>query len=524
MNARPVIIGSGIGGLAAALELAAAGTCPIVIEKEARVGGKMAPVTIGETEMDGGPTVLTMAWVFRELFEAAGTRLEDHITLEPALRLARHFWEDGTRLDLFADLERSRDAIQDFAGPGAADGFTRYQSYARQIYQDVEDVFIRSPKPTAWRVFRKLGLSAVPRLMRIDARRSMWRALGDFFEDPRLRQLFGRYATYAGNNPFHAPATFNLIAHVEQQGVWRIKGGMGALAQSLRRLIESLGGEFRLGRAVDNILIRKNQVTAIGLDDGQSLQTSICVFNGDISALGQGLLGSHLAQRSLVTPARERSLSAMTWCAQARVGDFPLIHHNVFFSKDYAEEFKEIETQGRSPQDPTVYVCAQDRADVDGPVLDEGERLLILVNAPALADVNPLQSSEIDGCRDGAYQKMARMGLELKVQSTVHRGPREWDALFPGTGGAIYGKAARTWNATLKRSGSTCNVSGLYLAGGSIHPGAGVPMAALSGRMAASQVLDDYPSIRRSRPAVTCGGTSMPSATTDSTRSRSSPS
>ena len=162
MTNRPVIIGAGIGGLCAALDLAIRGYRPIVLEKGCRIGGKMDPVVVGDTEVDGGPTVLTMTWVFEELFARAGARLDDYVHLSPAKRLARHFWPDTSQLDLFSDFDRSREAIKAFAGAKEADGFVRYHQYAREIFNNVDDVFIRAPKPTPWGVMKTLGVRAIP--------------------------------------------------------------------------------------------------------------------------------------------------------------------------------------------------------------------------------------------------------------------------------------------------------------------------------------------------------------------------
>ena len=282
----------------------------------------------------------------------------------------------------------------------------------------------------------RLGLKAVPKLMRIDAQRSMWRALETYFRDERLRQLFGRYATYSGNNPFMTPATFNLIAHVEQLGVWRVAGGMHALAQALANLIEQHGGDIMLNTQVNEIEIHQKAVRAIHLADGQRLETSTLIFNGDVSALGAGLLGQDLKKHQRETPVKDRSLSAVTFCCHARVGTFPLIHHNVFFSTNYAHEFAQIEKQQAVPDEPTVYICAQDREDEE--VERDHDRLLILVNAPATGDVDILKDADLAEIETRTKTYLARMGLSLSMENVVRRGPTQWHQLFPGSGGAIY--------------------------------------------------------------------------------------
>ncbi len=194
---------------------------------------------------------------------------------------------------------------------------------------------------------------------------------------------------------------------------------------------------------------------------------------------------------------------------------WPLVRHNVCFSRDYEAEFADL-AAGRLPAEPTVYICAQDRDDAAGAEPAGPQRLLILVNAPPLGDAGRFQSPEIDACRHATLQLLRRCGLDLTLapSATTVTTPNEFAARFPGTHGAIYGSATRGWTDSLKRHGARTKLAGLYLAGGSVHPGAGVPMATLSGRHAASSVLADLASTGRWRPAATAGGTSTRSATT----------
>ncbi|MCA9538940.1 MAG: phytoene desaturase [Myxococcales bacterium] len=511
------VVGAGVGGLCAALDLVGAGHDVMLFERAAAVGGKMHRVAAGGRAVDGGPTVLTMRDVFDGLFADAGADLSERVRLEPARHLARHAWPDGGRLDLHADPGASRRAIRAFAGEADAAGFDRFIAYARALHADVEDVFIRAQRPTAWRVLQQLGLRALPRLLRIDARRTMWQSLGDFFRDPRLRQLFGRYATYAGLDPFQAPATFNLIAWVEQAGVWRVGGGLSALAEALADLFIERGGMLRCGEGIATLRVQNGRVTGVTTERGEAVSCEAVVFNGDAQALAAGLLGE--AARAAVEPSAPaaRSLSALTFCTTTATQGFPLLHHNVFFSTDSAAEFRALFADRRLPDEPTVYVCAQDRGDDDAARAED--RLLLLVNAPATGVGPPLTEEEIEACAERTLDLLSRCGLLLRWDAarTVRTTPADWSARFPGSGGALYGPAAHAWNATLRRPGARSRLPGLYLAGGSVHPGAGVPMAALSGRMAAAQLVADQPSTRRSRPVAMPGGTWTRSATTAAT-------
>ncbi len=262
---RPVVVvGAGVGGLAAAVSLAARGVPTLVLERAPAPGGKMREVQIGTARLDAGPTVFTMRWVFDDLLAAAGERLDDHLRLRPAQVLARHAWQGGPRLDLYADIERSAEAIGGFAGAAEARRFRQFAARARRIYATLEWPFIRSPRcPHPLALLRRTGWRRLPDLWSIRPFESLWSALGEYFHDPRLRQLFGRYATYCGSSPWQAPATLMLVAHVELDGVWLIDGGMHGLARALERVARARGALFRYGSHVTRLDVRGGAVSAV---------------------------------------------------------------------------------------------------------------------------------------------------------------------------------------------------------------------------------------------------------------------
>lgn len=501
---RAIVVGAGVGGLAAALELRIQGFEVQVFERASHPGGKLRQAHVAGQKIDAGPTVLTMRWVFEELFAAAGADLAEWVELERAEVLARHVWPDGSRLDLFTDLERNAEAIEAFAGRKEADGYRRFSSYARRIYELVEAPFLRSERPGFASMVAATGLGAA---RAIDPLRTMWKALGGFFTDPRLQQLFGRYATYVGSSPFRAPATLNLISHVEQTGVDRVRGGMFALGTALCALAESRGAIVHLGAPVAELEIERGAVRAVRLASGERHEADVVVLNADVAALASGAFGAGAARAVDASVLDEaRSLSAITWAASASVSGFPLLRHNVFFSSDYRVENSVLFERRALPEEPTVYVCAQDRGDhpLDGAA---PERLLILVNAPAGA--RALKLEEIERCEDTTFSQLERCGLKLHGMTAERSTPADFAERFPATQGAIYGAAAHGWTAALKRPAARTRLSNLYLAGGSVHPGPGVPMAALSGRIAARRAAADHGSTSRSRKTVTVGGTSM---------------
>ena len=513
---RVVVIGAGIGGLVSAALLAARGCDVTVLEAAASPGGKLRSVMAAGDAIDGGPTVFTMRDVFVEIFAACGADLDDHLTMRSATTLARHAWGNAggnERLDLFADPQASEAAIGDFAGASAARGYRAFRTEARRIFMALDRPFLRrtntDPLTLGWR----MGLRGFRDYCTLRPYTSLWQALGGYFEDPRLRQLFGRYATYCGSSPFKCPATLMLIAHVEASGVWLIDGGMHRLAVALESLGRMNGVRFRYGTPVREILVERGRAAGVTLPDGERVAATAVVCNADPAAISDGFFGTAAARATARVPQKRRSLGAMVWTGRANVAGFPLVRHNVFFSGDYPAEFAALGA-GRLADAPSVYICAQDRdAATQEPTANGGERLQIIVNAPPIGD--GFTQAEIETCTTHMLDRVSAAGLTLELSpETILTTPAGFESLCPSTGGALYGPASHGWAASFRRQGSRTRIPGLYCAGGSTHPGAGVPMAALSGRLAAECLLKDRASTWRSRQMATPGGTSTRPAQT----------
>ena len=515
---RIIVVGAGMGGLAAAICLAASGHAVTVLESAPGPGGKMRTFPSASGPVDAGPTVLTLKPVFESLFALNGERLQDHLTLLAQDILARHWWPDGTRLDLTPDRGANAEAIRAAFGKAEAEAFLRFDARAEALYSAFDAPVMRAPRPDLAGILRAtLSRPAIWPALLPGLTLTHW--LGMQFRDPRLVQLFARYATYVGGIPDRSPAVLGLIWRAEAAGVWAVQGGMHRLALALHALAERMGVEFRFSTMATRIVRQSGRVSGVQMADGRTLPCAACLFNGDPAALVDGLMGDAAAHALPRTATHPRSLSAHVWhFAATPQGETAadLIHHNVFFTEDPQAEFGPIR-QGAMPHAPTVYLCAEDRAA--GPAMGR-ERFEIILNAPA--GLAP-QKDEAARCRMTTFDRLARFGLDFDPipDPSNLTTPDLLARRFPASQGAIYGLSPQGPTATFRRPGPRTALPGLYLAGGGAHPGAGVPMATLSGKHAAEAILQDLTSGSMSAPTAMRGGMSTASRMTGRARSRS---
>ncbi|MEL6169406.1 MAG: 1-hydroxycarotenoid 3,4-desaturase CrtD [Pseudomonadota bacterium] len=512
---KVVVIGAGMGGLAAAMRLAHAGFDVTIADRNPWAGGKMRTVPSAAGPIDAGPTVLTMRDVFDALFEDTGSALDAHVNLEAEPLLARHVWPDGSMLDLHADAEASETAIRAFAGPAEAAAFVRFSEETARLFEAFDAPMMRAARP---RIQALAGAA-----MRDP---SLWPALGPFqtlarrlarhFEDPRLRQLFGRYATYVGGSPYDSPAVLGLIWQAEARGVWRVTGGMHRLAAAMAKRAEDLGARVLLGNGVRRIEVQAGSIRGVQLEDGTRLPARQVVMAGDPRALAAGLLGNHVSPAIRPPNAEPRSLSANVWAFAARPSGVDLAHHTVFFGHDPRTEFDPLR-RGTLPEDPTLYVCAEDRGT--GRTPPALERFEIIMNAPPLPRG---QSRDLATCRKRTFPVLKARGLVFSPEppDDALTTPMGFEAISPGSLGSLYGRSPHGLMAAFQRPHARTAVPGLYLAGGGAHPGAGVPMATLSGRHAAAAIETDRTLRSKSRRTAMLGGTSTASRTTGAAPSR----
>tara|TARA_R110002020_G_scaffold176756_12_gene369253 strand:+ start:5112 stop:6701 length:1590 start_codon:yes stop_codon:yes gene_type:complete len=513
-----VVIGAGMAGLAAAARLAHAGCAVTVLESHAIPGGKIRSLPSPAGPVDTGPTVLTLRPVFDALFRSLGERLEDHLHLVRQTIIARHFWPDGSTLDLHDTADANTQAIRDFAGDRAARQFQRFDRRARTLFQAFDRPVMQAARPSLSAL--TLQIARDPRVLGAMAPFSTLAGLlGATFDDPRLVQLFGRYATYVGGSPHAAPALLSLIWHAEASGVWAIDGGMEQLAKALEAIATDRGAKFHYETHVDQIEVRDGAVTGVTLETGQRIPAEAVLFNGDPRALATGALGPACSRVAQQTHKAERSLSADVWAFAARPTGPDLSHHNVFFNDAPKDEFAAM-TRGTRAPSPTLYVCAMDRGL--GRTIPPVERFEIIANAPPQDGRHPPE--ETQACQARTFQTLAGFGLRFDPMPEAHSlsTPHTFNRLFPQSEGSLYGQSPHGLMAAFRRPTARTRVRGLYLAGGGTHPGAGLPMATLSARHAAEAILNDRTSTSPSRPTATHGGMSTGSGPTAAAPSASS--
>lgn len=493
------VIGSGLGGLAAACTLAARGHSVRVFEANAWTGGKAAVLQLGAFRFDMGPTILTLPSVLRRIFLEAGRPLTQELDLVRLDPQWRSFFQDGSVLDLTADIEGMSKNLQRFSNDAATvRGYRRLMELSARLHTITDRYYFYRPVGGIGDMFSAQDLARPAVLRDVLAMRPLGTVAGTIrshVPDARVAQMLDHFTQYVGSAPDQSPAVLCGIANMQtQEGVWYPMGGIGEVPSALRRLAEDLGVEFLTGTCVRRIVERDGMVRGVETDAGERIDLAAVISNSDSVRTHAELLGPEFAKKFRRTHASEPACSGVVLYLGLKERYKHLLHHGFAFSADPHEEFHHIYRRGEPAPDPTCYICAP--AATDPSVAPEGgEALYVLVHVPYLRPHHNWRTM-LPAYRKRILSKLASTAgledLEQRIQVERVLTPEDIHTRYRVLNGAIYGLAShgRLFGA-FKPSNRSPLLRGLYLAGGSAHPGPGMPMALMSGWTAADALHED---------------------------------
>jgi len=488
---QAIVIGAGIGGLATAVRLRSQGYEVKVYEANAYPGGKLSEFDLQGYRFDAGPSLFTLPEEVDALFELTGKNPRDYYSYEALDPITRYFFPDGTRLDAFADPARFAEEVEAKTGE-SQDRILSLLSKSRELYDITHHVFLERSLHKLDTYLRKETLQSILQLHKLDAFRSMNRANTQFFQDPRVVQLFNRYATYNGSNPYEAPATLNIIPHLEfNKGAYFPIGGIYQITDSVYRLAQDLGIEFHFGTPVDRVVVEDGQAVGIAVD-GQIHHAEVVVSNVDIVPTYRKLLRDQEAPEQTLNQPRSSSALIFYWGVKK---EFPELDvHNIFFTEDYQAEFAHIWEKKSLYHDPTVYIhISSKKHAADAPV--GGENWFTMINVPH--DAGQDWDQLIETTRTSILEKVSKMlGKEIQPYIEVEHilEPRTIQSRTGSFLGALYGNSSNNrFAAFLRHPNFSRKIKNLYFCGGSVHPGGGIPLCLLSARIVGDLVNQQHP-------------------------------
>ena len=482
---RAAVVGAGIGGLAAAALLAKAGRQVTVFDQAAHAGGKAASRALGGFRFDTGPSLFTLPQVFRGFFARLGRDLRDYLEPVPLAPLCAYEFADGTRLH--SDSDRAAFAAElARAGVATRTELDAYLARSAGMWAAAGELFLTRSLHEPGTYLSRPGLRAIRNAARLAPFMTLHDANARAFADPRAVQLFDRYATYNGSSPFRTPATMQIIPHVEYTfGGYALQGGIVALPRALERVCRELGVEFRLGERVGRIVVENGRCRGVESAGGVSA-AEVVVSNADVLSTYRTLLREPRAPEARRHERLEPSLSGLVflWGVNRRFPDLQV--HNIFFSADYPAEFEAIFRRLDMPAEPTIYLNITSKVTpADAP--PGGENWFMLLNAPRDAGQDwPALAARAKKAVLARLSQSLGCDPEPFIIAETTITPADIARDTGSTFGSLYGIASHgPLAAFLRHPNRSRRIRGLYFAGGSVHPGGGLPLALLSGVLAA---------------------------------------
>lgn len=491
MSKRIGIVGAGLGGLSAAIRLANVGFKVDVYEQNSSPGGKAAQFSKNGFRFDKGPSLLTMPFVIQELFRDSGEEINDYLNLKQLEIICKYFYPDGSVINAYSDMDKFGDEIE-LKTTDKKESLKKYLNYCKTIYDLTSDLFLYNSPAELSTFLNKKAFSTLLQINKIDPFRTMHQANSDFFSDSKLVQLFDRYATYNGSNPYKAPATLNIIQHVEYNlGSFIPVGGIYSITEALMKLALKKGVKFHFNCKVDEIIIEGKNAKGLKINN-QFEKYDAVLSNVDVNTTFQKLIKNIQTRESLRYSKLPPSFSGLVFYWGIN-GTFPKLEtHNIFFSENYRQEFEYLFFNKTIPLDPTIYVYISSKLNKqDAP--DGCENWFVMVNAPYIH--NQDWDAEIKTTRYNIIEKLSKY-LQLDISKNI----LFEESLTPiniqnNTGsylGSIYGIASNDkFSAFRRQSNKSRTIKNLYFCGGSAHPGGGIPLVILSGKISSELIKKD---------------------------------
>jgi phytoene desaturase len=480
------IIGAGIAGIATAIRLANRGFAVEVFEANRYPGGKLSEFEQKGYRFDAGPSLFTMPQLVDELFELSGKDPAQHFEYIRLPETCRYFYEDGTRLTACSEPAQLAATIEQATGE-PAQHVIDFLADSRVKYDITADLFLHRSLHKASTYLNAKALSGYLNFRKLDVFRTMNEANARRFRDPRVVQLFNRYATYNGSDPYQTPATMNIIPHLEYNiGAYFPLNGMFSITQSLVRLAEELGVRFHFGAGVEEIVTEGGQ--AIGIrQNGQVRRFDRVVSNMDVVNTYRKLLPGEKQPNKLLNQPKSSSALIFYWGIRHRFDELGL--HNIFFSRDYRQEFEHLFQRQTISPDPTVYINITSKHKPDD--APEGcENWFVMINAPKNDGQN--WDALIEQTRANVLQKLGRLlgkDIAALMECESILDPRSIESRTSSSQGALYGNSSNNrYAAFLRHANFSSRIKNLYFCGGSVHPGGGIPLCLLSAKITAELV------------------------------------
>jgi diapolycopene oxygenase len=485
------VIGSGLGGLSAAISLATEGFRVTVYEKNEKAGGKLNLLKKEGFNFDLGPSILTMPHIFEALFASANKKMSNYVEIQEVKPHWRNFFEDGTLIDLTPDLREMEKELARLP-KNEADGFFDYIDYSRRLCKITEEGYFAKGLETVFELVRFYG--PLRSIFGFDILRNMNAGVKRFIRSPKLIDILNYFIKYVGSSPYDAPALLNLLPYLQfGYGLWYVKGGMYNLAGGRAKLRREWGGVIHYGQEVVSLQRDGSRITGLTLKNGSNAVADIFVSNMEIVPTYERLTRedkSFLKRYAKFEP----SCSGLVLHLGVNKIYPQLAHHNFFYSKNGRAHFDSIFHKEELSQDPTLYLVAPCKTDpTQAP---EGcEIIKVLPHIPHLKQKNPFTRADYLALRDRVLEKLERMGLtDLRRHTVVEEmwTPEDIQTHYFSNKGSIYGVVSdRFKNLGFKAPRRSEKYSNLYFVGGSVNPGGGMPMVTLSGQLVKDKILSD---------------------------------